>query len=230
MKMKPIVFIGCGFILTALFSTPVLAVPVSWTDWQSSTAVLAFGELYVGTTTVDVDYLNTSTHSFVQTGTGTNFWSGTAYTNGTADNAPTASEQIALGNGGTVTINFSETIQDPFLAMNSWNGNTVEFGMPIIIDSFGAGYWGSGTANLNSGGTGFFGSGEFHGVISLLGSFDSISFTHTSENWHGFTVGVAGLASPGPSPGPNPVPEPTTMLLFGAGLVGLAGVRLRRKK
>lgn len=228
MKMKPIIFISCGFILTALFSTPVLALPVSWTDWQSSTTDSALGELLVGTTAVDVEYLNTSTHSFVQTGTGTNFWTGTAYTDGIIDNAPTASEQVALNTGGTVTINFSETIQDPFLAMNSWNGNTVEFGMPIIIDSSGSGFWGSGIASLNSGGTGFFGSGEFHGVISLLGSFDSVSFTHTSENWHGFTVGVAGLASPGP--GPNPVPEPTTMLLFGAGLVGLVGVRLRRKK
>ncbi len=231
MKMKLFSKICCAFFLTVLLTTPVLGVTVSWTDWTSSTANSALGELLVGTTTVGVEYLGTSNHSFVNTGTGTNFWtegSPPAYTNGTIDNAPTAAEQIALSNGGTVTVNFLETIENPFIAMNSWNNNTVEFGMPIVIDSFGAGFWGSGTATLNSGGTGFFGSGEFHGVVSLLGSFDSISFTHTSENWHGFTVGVAGLASPGP--GPSPVPEPTTMLLFATGLVGLAGVSLRRRK
>ncbi len=112
--------------------------------------------------------------------------------------------------------------------MNSWNGNTIEFGVPISIDSSGSGYWGSGTAILNSTGTGFYGSSEFHGIIALSGSFDSISFTHTSDYWHGFTVGVSGLADAGS--GPNPIPEPSTMLLFGVGLAGLAGVRLRKKK
>ena len=35
---------------------------------------------------------------------------------------------------------------------------------------------------------------------------------------------------PGPGPGPNPIPEPATMLLFGTGLVGLIGSRIRKKK
>lgn len=48
---------------------------------------------------------------------------------------------------------------------------------------------------LNASGTGFLGIGEFHRVIALSGSFYSISFTHTTENWHGFTIRVAGLAT-----------------------------------
>jgi hypothetical protein len=48
-------------------------------------------------------------------------------------------------------------------------------------------------------------------VIRLPGTFTSIAFTDTSENWHGFTVGVAALS--------NGVP--TIIVLLGIGLAGL---------
>jgi hypothetical protein len=147
---------------------------------------------------------------------------GSAYTQGTVDNAPTASELVALFYGGTATINFSQTVKDPYIGLVSWNGNTVDFGVPIQIDSYGSGYWGNGTPILNSAGTGFYGSGEVHGVISLIGSYDSITFSHTTEGWHGYTVGVSGLASP--------VPVPAAVWLFGSGIIGLVGLSKRSRK
>ena len=121
------------------------------TDWQSSTSSTATGELLVGTETVTVDVASTSAFAFVQTGTGTNYWTGSAYTDGTVENA----------------------------------------------DS-----------------TGFQGIGELHGVILAEGDFSTISFTHTSEYWHGFTLGVEALAAPASVPAPATAAMLITLLLL----------------
>ena len=204
------------------------AAPVFWTDWTSATQgtpSLAGGTLTIGSSSVGVTFSGSVPYNFVQTSGGTNYWNPSApYISSTVDNAPPASDIISLGTGGTATITFSEAVQDPLLGLVSWNGNTVDFGVPIEFLSYGAGFFGNGTPVLNGDGDGFFGSGEVHGVLRLPGSYTSITFTHTTEVWHGFTVGVAGL--PGP---PNGVPEPTTMLLLGLGLIGMAGVRRLKK-
>ena len=222
MKHKRLVQLAAGSIVTTLYCASALGATVSWTDWISSpNQFSAVGRLQVGSMTVDVNYSGTGAHNFVQTGTGTNFWTGTAYTNGSVDNAPPAAEMVALSQGGTVTITLSQTVVDPLIGLVSWNSNTVNFSVPIQIDSFGPGFWGNGTPILNAAGTGFFGSGEVHGVIKLPGSYDSITFTHTNENWHGFTVGVTGLI---------PEPEIYAMLLAGLGLVGLFARRRNENK
>ena len=203
------------------------ATPVSWTDWTNATTTTASGTLDVNGNPVTVSVTDTAAFAFTQVnGTGINYWNPSApYLSATVSNAPPGTDIIALSTGGTVTIDFSAPVLDPLIALVSWNRNVVDFGVPIDILSFGQGYWGDGTPILNAGGTGFTGSGEVHGVIELPGTYSSISFTNTSENWHGFTVGVVGLADGNP----NPAPEPATLALLGFGLAGLAATRRRKQ-
>ena len=94
----------------------------------------------------------------------------------------------------------------------------VTFDQPFTVVSNGAGYWGAGSfGGLTS--TGFTGVGETHGIIKFTGTFSSISFTDTSENWHGFTVGI----------GSSVVPEPASWAMLIAGF-GLVGATLRRRR
>ena len=216
----------CIVLSTAILASASIAVADTayWTDWTSEIAGApgVVGTLNTGSGTVNVTF--TGSYYLAQTSGGTNYWSpSTPYISSLVGNAPPASDIIELSTGGTATITFSQAVQDPLMALVSWNGNTVDFGVPIEFLSYGAGYWGNGTPILNAAGDGFYGSGEVHGVIRLPGSYTSISFTHTSEGWHGFTVGVLGLA-------PTGVPEPASMLLLGIGMIGLTGLRRRFKK
>nr|WP_320011227.1 PEP-CTERM sorting domain-containing protein [uncultured Desulfobulbus sp.] len=210
--------------LATFLAAPAQAVVVSWADWspEQSSSTSAFGNITVGTESIGVTYTPGGSTWNLYTGAA-NYWSGTAYTNGEVENAPTPTDVIQLYGGGTITFTFSETVVDPYFALNSWNGNVVNFDTPISIDSYGSGYWGSGTP-VNITATGFTGSGELHGIIKLTGSYDMVSITHTSESWHGITVGVAGVAN-----SEAPVPEPTTLLLFATGAAGLAAANRRRK-
>jgi PEP-CTERM motif len=212
--------------LLSLCSAATYSAPVFWTDWTTETAATpsVLGTLTTSTDTVNVTY--SGPYSFAQTSGGTNYYNPSApYLSPTVDNAPPASDIIALNVGGLKTITFSQAVKDPFIALVSWNTNVVDFGVPIDIISFGAGFWGNGTPILNAGGTGFTGSGEVHGVIRLPGTYTSISFTDTSENWHGFTIGVAGVSDGG---GGGTVPEPTTLLLLALGLLSIAQMGRRK--
>ena len=148
------------------------------------------------------------------------------YTGAVVDNGPPDADIVALNAGGSKTITFSQPVVDPLIALVSWNGNIVDFGTSIEILTFGPGHWGNGTPVLNADGTGFTGSGEVHGVIRLPGTHSSITFTDTSENWHGFTLGVLGVDG---GPGPDPtVPVPLPLALFGVGLAAMGLMRGRR--
>ena len=206
------------FTIIATGCAGAAAAPATWTDWTGAGTSVVSGTLDVGGTPVTVTY--SGPYSGAQTTCGTNYWTHPeTYQSSVVDNAPPGCDIIQLSGGGEKTITFSESVQDPLIALVSWNGNVVDFGVPIEILSYGQGYWGNGTPILNSGGTGFTGSGEVHGTIRLPGYYTQISFTDTSEGWHGFTVGVLGLGDE------NQVPEPPTLLLVMLFLIGLGSMR-----
>ncbi len=228
MKRSKFLLVPMAFLIALALASVAMADTVAWTSWTGNTASTVTGTLTVGLTTVNVTF--SGPYSFAQLNdTGVNWWTNPAtYQSAIVSNAPSSPDIIGLGTGGSKTITFSQPVEDPLLALVSWNGNTVDFGVPITVLSNGCGYWGCGTPILNGTGTGFYGSGEVHGVIELPGTFTSITFTDTSEGWHGFTIGVVGLPGPGPEPGP--VPEPTSLLLLGTGLAGIALAAWRKKK
>ena len=202
-----------------LMSQSANAATVYWTDWTQSTSNSVTGVINAPGISVGINTSSSVGYYFVQTDdASTNYYlPSTPYTSSAIDNPPVSPDIISLNTGGTETIVFSTAVVDPLIALVSWNGNTLEFNAPIEVLSYDVGYWGYGTPIINSTGTGLYGDGDLHAVVRLKGTYNSISFTHTSELWHGYTVGITAA-----------VPEPETYGLMLAGL-GLLGVAARRR-
>jgi hypothetical protein len=218
------------FVAAATFaSSAVQAIPVHWADLTGATTNQVTGTITAGSDVVGVTF--SGSYGFAQTsGAGINYWiepnpALRPYTGGIVDNAPPDTDIIALSEGGPKTITFSEPVTDPFLALVSWNGNAPTFGQPFEIISQGCGFWGCGTFSAVTP-TSFIGSGELHGIIRFPGTHTSLTFTDTSEFWHGIQIGIAAV---GTQPPPTGVPEPTTLALLAFGLLALVSVGRRRK-
>lgn len=213
-------YLLAGLAMTALAAQSATAGTIGWTDWTAATNG-ANGSATGHIGSIDVSY--TGDVTFAQLGTGTNFWTQgnpAPYTgNAVVDNAPTASEMIAMSRAGiTNTVLFSQAVTDPIMAIVSQGQYglpvTYDFNSPFSVLSEGRGYWGDGRYELQAGDKlkGY----ELHAVIQFDGTFNSISWTSApGEYWHGFTFGL---------PAQN-VPAPAGLGLIALGLLGMAGFR-----
>lgn len=233
-----------------LFTAPAFAVPYYYVDWTaaSPSAGTASGTISLPGATVQAGFSVTQANgspgsfTFAQTSGGTNYWNpGTPYRSSQVDNAPPASDILALIGGSTTTtytITLSEPIRDPIMAIVSLGATgrpvTYNFDRPFTIVSTGAGFWGNGPFTQQPGNV--LQGAEGHGTIQFIGTFSTFSWTApTSENWHGFQFGVRTTQAlepgpgPGPGPGPAPVPEPASFGLLALGLLGSTLARRARR-
>ncbi len=119
-------------------------------------------------------------------------------------------------------IDFSEAIS-AFGFYGVDMGENGEFSLGLVN--------GETTNYINLGSSAYIDGGAvlYFGFYDLENSYTAITFNAPlGEDFFGLddlTIGIEGQISP-----QTPVPEPATMLLFGTGLVGLIGFRLRKKK
>jgi len=217
---------GCLITVTSLFATATSAA-TTWTDWTSAT-VGNPGSAAGTLNGVQVTYSGEVGGS-VLNGT-SNIWApNSSFIGGTVTTSPSVvSDDIRL-NGtftGTNTLTFGTPLVNPVFAIWSLGAP----GLPATFTFNATPTLEAGGPNSQFGGQtitvlGNVVSGsEGNGVVQFTGTFGSISWTNTFENFYAFTVGLNGPI------GAVPEPETYAMLLAGLGLLGFAARRRQHKR
>lgn len=213
-----------GALLAA--AAPVSAQTV-WTDWTSFTpgsTGTAAGTLNGSAVTYDGQLLGGVT--FTNGGFAASWAPASSFVGGTVSVGPASVGDILALNGavtGPNTLTFATPVTNPVLAI--WS-----LGQPGLQASFtfdATPTFQVGGPNITYGGNPITVAGnvvsgfEGNGVVQFLGTFSSLSWTNTFENYYGFSVGVAGTTAV--------IPEPETYALLALGLAAL-GLVVRRRR
>ncbi len=201
-KSLPLKTFAALFGLASFITSPAWAGPILGSD--------TVGAQVVSTNETGVN-LGTSTTALL--GSINETFSLLAVGNGSFNVIPVGTT-VALG-GTTLDFANASTFSFTSAAVGDFTANSIHAfdQTPTSIDLFITGLFSPGT--------------DFPaGSTAPLGASENLAFTQTN----GGQISLSGTFASPPANSPVPVPEPFTVAIFGAGLVGLAGARRRKKK
>jgi hypothetical protein len=197
-----IVASAAQFATLVALCPPVTAGTI-WTDWTSAVA----GDPGTASGTLNgiaVSYAGEVLTQTITNGSFTGWAPASSFQGGTVTTSPAAIGDMIAQNGyryaGPDTITFAAPVVNPVIAIWSLGSSATQASMTFSATPT---FEGGGPDSMYGGSritlSGNVVSGkEGNGVVQFTGTFRSISWTETFENYYGFTVGMTQVAEPAP--------------------------------